>query len=242
MLKQIGFVFAALLLSVNAYSAHCLFTPPEKWEFADPTYLSPRVVVGFIGELRKNFRPSLNLSIEDGVEVEIGEYLKSVKALHEKEPGRRWRDLGSFSTLAGQAHLTSLDTKAKNGEARLLQLILLRDKKAYTLTAAVSKEEFFDYYKDFEKTFRSVRLVDDLLDSLQDPSKKEACILAKNQLRKQWNDSREKFSSSETHFTDQTFQKEVWIPFQQRIANETSEWGPYGQLAFLLETQQELFN
>lgn len=229
------------LLSVQAEATFCYFSPPDEWQFADQAQLSPRVQVAFIGDARKSFRPSLNLAIEENVDLSLPEYLKCIKTLHEKEAGSRWRDLGSFQTLAGLAHLTSLDKKTKGGDARLLQLILIKDKKAYILTGASSKEEFFDFYKDFEKAFRSLCFTDNLMEGLTGAEKQASFTQLKNDLLKKWKEDAEKFSSAETHFTDERFQKEIWIPFQQRVVSEATEWGRYGQLLFLKETQKELF-
>ncbi len=242
MVSAIRIFLLLLILPLWAHASHCYFIPPADWEFAHPTHLSPRVQVAFVtpSQSRSNFNPSLNLVIEEKVEVEMEEYLKCIKTLHEKERGNRWRDLGTFSTQAGPARLTSLDTKTGGGEARLLQLIFLKDQNAYVLTAAAGKEDFARYHKDFEKAFHSLRLTDDLLPCLKDPLKQSTCSLARDTLLKKWQDNLKQFDSAETHFSNEKFQKETWIPFQQCIVNNGKEWGPYGQLLFLKEVQQEL--
>lgn len=158
----ISLLFSLPLLS---QAALCTFTPPEKWEFINTDKLPARVKIGCIGPDKNGFRPSLNLAIEEGVGGTIEEYLRSVKALYGKERENRWRDLGAFQTLAGPARLTSVDIKTKNGEARLLQLILLQDRTAYILTAVSRKEEFSELQKTFERAFCSLHLSDDRLES-----------------------------------------------------------------------------
>ncbi len=229
-----------LVFPLWAHATHCYFIPPKGWEFADPSHLSPRVQVGFVMVNKNNsFNPSLNLAIEEKVEVGMEEYLKCIKARHEKEHKNRWRDLGSFATPAGTARLTSLDTKTEGGEARLLQLILIKDKQAYILTAAASKEDFGQHHQEFEKAFRSLQLTDDLLKNLGD-SAKQACLQARDILLTKWKAGLKEANSAETHFADEKFQKEAWLPFQKCVLSQGSVWGPYGQLLFLRDAQKEL--
>lgn len=239
------FFYSLILTFCSAAQASlCYFIPPAGWEFADPSRLSPRVQIGFVtaSKNRQAIHPSINLAIEEKVEVGMEEYLKCVQVLHEKKTGNRWRDLGAFSTLAGPARLTSIDTKISGTTARLLQLIFLKDKKAYILTAAAGKEDFAHYHKDFEQTFHSLRFTDNLLECLSDTCKRSACQRALSTLFEKWRSDSPKFELAETHFISEKFQSEAWLPFQKCVLSSGSEWGPYGQLLFLKEAQRELSN
>lgn len=230
-----------LSLPLCAHGAFCFFTPPTHWEFADPVKLAPRVKVGFVGRPQNNSRPSLNLAIEEGIDLPLEEYLLCLKNLYAKRPENRWRDLGSFRTAAGAAHLISLDTTISGQELRLLQLIFLQDRTAYILTAGAAKSDFALYYKDFETAFRTLHVTQDLLLALSDPSRQQKCRCAQEALQDKWKDHLDQFSTAEVHFNEERFQNEEWIPFQKRIQCEGKEWGPYGQLLFLQETKKQLF-
>lgn len=166
----------SFLFFSSLQSTLCTFTPPDGWELVDPRVLPARTKKAFICKNRSSFSPSINLTLEEEVQGTLENYLKCVKTHYEKDPNTRWRDLGNFQTLAGIARLTSIDTKNKNGEARLFQLILLKDQVAYILTAAASKKEFPELQKLFERAFCSLNLTDDLLEStdeIQLPTPKE---------------------------------------------------------------------
>lgn len=155
-------------LIFNLLAFVCTFTPPDQWEAADTRSFPPHVKVAYLGKNKQNFTPSLNLAVEEGVEGSLEEYLKCVKARFEKDRNNRWRDLGPFQTPAGPARLTSIDMQLKNDEARLLQLILVKDRVAYILTAAASKKEFPELQKLFERTFCSLQLNADPVESTPD--------------------------------------------------------------------------
>jgi len=137
----------------NASVSECFFLPPKNWEIADPRSLSPRVKIAFIKNTGKGLCPSINLAVEQ-TQVSLSDYLKAVKAIHEQDRNNRWRALGKVRTAAGLAQLTEIDSSSEWGSVRLLQLILLKSGTAYVLTAAALKEEFSDFYKEFQSAFR----------------------------------------------------------------------------------------
>lgn len=134
--------------------ALCCFTPPKDWTTADPKCLAPRVKSAYVGKNNSGFCPSINLATEE-VSITVEEYLKVVKKLYALDRDIRWRDLGKIQTKAGSARLTEIDTKTEFGNIRMLQMILVKEGQAYIMTAAASKENFSQHYKDFEQAFRS---------------------------------------------------------------------------------------
>ena len=170
----IRLVFIGLICFSSYCQAHnyCYFIPPQDWQCADPKNLSSHVQVGFFGKGQTNFHPSLNLAIEEIDNVTMKEYLKAVKNLHESDHKTTWRDLGKFQTKAGPANLTEITTKNNWGEIRMLQLILIAEKKAYIITGAMLKEEFAEFRDPIVKAFRTLTLTENLLEGVNDSEKK----------------------------------------------------------------------
>jgi hypothetical protein len=162
----------------------CYFMAPKKWDITDPRHLASHVKIGFIGKGKKGFNPSLNLASEK-VSLTLTEYVKKVKSIHEADRNNRWRDLGKFTTAAGEARLTSIESTTEWGPTRLLQLLLVKDGQAYILTGCAAKEEFSDYYGEFQNAFRSLQILSHPLDSLT-PQKKEQLEKLTSQEPKDW--------------------------------------------------------
>jgi hypothetical protein len=188
----------------------CYFFPPSSWSLADPSTLSKRVKVAFFGKGEKGFQPSLNLSVEE-IATSASEYLKAVKKIHEKDSAKRWRHLGKFNTAAGEAMLTEIDTRNSWGAIRLLQLIFVKEKSAYILTACALKEEFVKFYKDFQKAFHSFTLTRDLTEAVS-PS------LRREELRSQLAKMQEAASPEDKEH------------FRRKILDDFTDMGSYWQL------------
>jgi hypothetical protein len=154
-----------LLLLGSLHADYLIFTPPKDWEIVNPQFQTSCVKINFIGKSSKEYRPSLNLAIEDA-DISMNEYLAVVRKIHEADPNRKWRDLGKYPVPAGEARLTEIESRNGVGEIRLLQLITIKDKTAYVITATSLKEEFFKYYKDFQDVFRSVKFTSNLIEAV----------------------------------------------------------------------------
>ena len=127
---------------------------------------SSQVKMAFVKkEKKEGFCPSLNLAVEN-VEGTLNEYLNDVRAIYEQDRKNHWRKLGKVRTAAGEAQLTEIDTMSTLGSVRMLQLILLKEGRAYILTAAAQKNEFSTYYRDFQEAFHSLTLTQDLLEAI----------------------------------------------------------------------------
>ena len=163
------FFFLCFILSIlfsNEKKFFCYFCPPSEWECVDPKALSSLIQVGFIGKGKQIFRPSLNLA-EEQIDCSMEEYLKAVKEIYESDLNTEWRDLGTFQTKSGKAHLIEISQKTQWGDIRILQSILIHEKKAYILTGAVLKEEFSDQYKPLLNAMRSIQITDNLISAVK---------------------------------------------------------------------------
>lgn len=153
-------------------AALCTFLPPSEWEIAQLKTPSPYIQVGFLGKGTTTFRPSISLAIEE-VDVSLKEYVKAVKEIHQGDPLAQWRDLGKFVTQAGVGRLTEISTSSAWGEIKTLQAIVVKEKTAYILTAAVLKKEFSLFQEQILGSFRSMVLIPDIWSPITDSAKKE---------------------------------------------------------------------
>lgn len=149
-----------------------LFNPPSGWEIAQLKNPSPFVKIGFLGKGTGEFRPSINLAMEEDIDISLKEYVKTVKELQAAENSSQVRDLGPFPIQAGQGRLLEITNPSPWGDIKVLQLLFVQDKKAYVLTAAVLKEDFLKFQKEILKSFRSLTLTEDLFSIIDDAQKR----------------------------------------------------------------------
>jgi hypothetical protein len=152
---------------------HCTFLPPQGWEIAQLKNPSPHVKIGFLGKGKSEFRPSINLATEGGVDVPLKGYVKAVKEQHKAESGTQVRDLGAFPMKCGSGQLIELTSPSPWGPVRVLQALFVEEGTAYILTAAALKEEFITLQKELLQSFASFKLTDDLLEEITDGIKRE---------------------------------------------------------------------
>lgn len=150
----------------------CLFQPPEGWQAARPQGLSPFIQVGFVGEGKTAYRPSINLAIEE-TDASLKEYVKAVKGIQTSQPHTRWLDLGSFQTKAALGRLIEIDAETPLGPSKLLQAIVLAEGHAYVLTAACLQEEFNTFRAQILNALHSLSLVPDLFAAVEDTALRE---------------------------------------------------------------------
>ncbi len=217
----------------------CYFTPPSDWEIAAPETLAPSVKIAFIKKSSKGLCSSLNLAIEE-VDVSMSEYLKVVQNIHEHNRNNQWRKLGKIQTSAGSAQLTEIDTTTEFGPLRMLQLILIKDRHAYILTAAALKEEFPAFYKDFQKAFRSLTLTHDLLSTIPQHERREKLKQSQLRLLATWRERLAQLPDPQLPLANAAFQKEVWNSFQTDILEHFSDMGAFWQVLFLRTSLQGL--
>ena len=202
---------------------YSFFVPPKEWEMTDPKLLSPRVKIGFIKK-KSGFSPTLNLATEK-TDLSIQDYLKVVKKIHETERNNRWRHLGKMRTHSGEAHLTEIDIQSAVGPVRLLQLITIKEGTAYIVTAAAAKEEFPQFYKEFQDAFRSFTFTQDLTSAITDPERKNTLIKAQEQL----------LSSSSNEEREKN-----WPLFQSIVIKQFADLGAHWQTLILQSTREKM--
>ena len=208
----------------------CYFIPPKGWELADQTKLSPRVKICFIGKSSNYLLPSVNLATEE-VNVSLKTYVDIVKKDCESDPNCLFRDLGQYNTSLGEGRLTEREVKTQWGVSRQVQLMVIKDQRAYILTAGALKEEFSRHYQDFEAVLKSLTITNDLAEGVTSPEKKELLSSLIKDLYQR---------GQAADFDSNIFQKESWLPFQQKIINDFTEMGPYWQILMLRDVQYQL--
>lgn len=217
------------------------FVPPKNWLITHPKFFAPSVQFGVVGKNKKGFVPSINLAIEE-VQVSLNEYIKTIKKLHEADRDNRWRDLGSIQTKAGPARVTEIDTKTEWGAVRLLQSIMIKDGFAYILTAAALKEEFSEFYDQFEKVFKSFTITTNLFDCIPKSKKKEKLQAKLKKLKQGWLFNENHISEAQARFSDKHFQKNHWIPFQKFLMSDFNDMGAHWQTLMAQRVSDELFS
>ncbi len=225
----------------SARLTQCFFIPPEHWDIADPKTLSPKVKMAFLKNSGKGFCPSINLAIEE-TDVSLTDYLKAVKAIHEQDRNNHWRPLGKVRTAAGLAQLTEIDSTTEWGPIRILQMILIKDKHAYVLTAAALKEEMSNYYQDIQSAFRSFTLSNDLLGNIPQLERREMLKQKQADLFTAAEKYSQSPSSRKNLFEDSSFQEQHWTPFQKNVLDNFGDMGAFWQILFLRSAHEKLFS
>ena len=193
----------------------------------------------FIGKSSNNLLPSVNLATEE-VDISLKAYIDIVKSDCERDPNCVWRDLGKYNTPLGEGRLTEREVKTKWGVSRQIQLIVIKDTRAYILTAGALKEEFSRHYQEFEAVLKSLTITKDLTASLNSIEKKELLQKLIGNLQTEFAAMTTAVSMQQA-FESKNFQKEFWKPFQQKIINDFTEMGAYWQILLLRDVQHQLF-
>ncbi|HEY5235379.1 MAG TPA: hypothetical protein VIJ14_04300 [Rhabdochlamydiaceae bacterium] len=200
--------------------------------------LSHRMKICFLGKSSSNLLPSVSLATEE-VDISLMTYVDIVKSDCERDPNTVWRDLGKYNTPLGEGRLTEREMKTQWGVSRQIQLIVIKDNRAYVLTAGALKEEFSRHYKDFEAVLRSLTITEDLTASLT-TEKKELLQKLIGNLQTGFAAATTMAMPAEQALESKNFQKEFWNPFQQKIINDFTEMGAYWQILLLRDVQHQL--
>ncbi len=223
------FFFAIFLVCTNWVYGICFFCPPDQWNTADPSSLSPLVKVGFYGPPSQlGFCPSINLA-EEKIRCSLKDYLDAVKKIHTSNRHKVWTYLGTLKTQAGEAALTQIDLPSQSGPMRLLQLILVNKDKAYILTASCLKKEFAQLLPLFRKAFYSLQIENDLYQAIPDPKSRER--------------ARHSYAYVEKAVrTGESFSIDMdeWKSFQANIIEKFTDLGPYWQALVIAEAYRKL--
>lgn len=133
-----------------------MFTPPQGWRLVNPKELPGSIKAMVIGKGQGAVPPTISLGV-DRFQGTLKEYLKKVKAINDSH-GDEWKDLGTIQTEAGPASLSQVDIKTQWGVVRAMHVILVKDGNAYILTTSSPKEEFSQFYPEFFKVIRSLKM------------------------------------------------------------------------------------
>jgi hypothetical protein len=218
---------------------YCYFIPPKGWDLADKSKMSPRVKICFLGKSSNTILPSVNLATEK-VNVSLKAYIDIIKSDCEKDPNCSWRDLGKYNTPLGEGRLTEREMKIRGSVSRQVQLIVIKDNRAYVLTAAALKEEFSSHYKTFEAVLKSLTITDDLTASVISTEKKELLQKRIANLQAEFTAALNTDVPLEQTFESKSFQKKCWQPFKEKIINDFTEMGAYWQILLLRDIQYQL--
>ncbi len=219
---QIKRILLAIFATCSIH-ATVFFIPPKGWEIADPSQLAPSVHICFLGKSSKGLAPSVNLATEP-VDISLDAYVEEVRKIHVADPNSRWRDLGRFRSLLGDGRLMEIEIPSEFGTARMVQLVVIKDKTAYILTTGALKEEFSKFYKTFDPVLRSLQETTNLTQAY--PLKSA--------------DLKALIDNLSQNIKSENFEKDVWQPFEKKIINDFTEMGPYWQILILNELHTKM--
>lgn len=139
---RLFFCFIFLCFNCALLAETFSIVPPKGWDcISDPEQLPQKVTVIYIGAGKTQFTPSINLASEETT-LMPEEYLALAKSYHQGQGGTQCKQLGMVDTRAGKAHLLQIDRPTQWGNVRFIQAVLVRDHKAYVVTATCLQEEF----------------------------------------------------------------------------------------------------
>jgi len=211
--------------SQNESIIYATFIPPTKWNAVDESLLSPRVVTAYVDRSSTGFLPSINLAIEN-TDLDLKEYLRYAKALHQSDTKTRWREIGQFLTKAGKGQLTAIDMESKWGPVRMLQLIIMANKKAYILTASASKADFPFFHGQFKDAFSSFSITEDLTSLVHPTEKRKELSIHLETFEKEISKLNQK-----NHDPDAL--NHLWTTLYQFLDKDHHEMGSYWRLQIL---------
>lgn len=130
-------------------------TPPSSFTSCENSEI-PGVIHSYIEKKMMKFSPSIVLFSEN-IKESKAEYEKKVKKHFSGSQENEIVFLPSLSTPYGKALVLQIDRKHQVGDLRLIQMILVHDKKSYIVTCCALKKEFPSYEKRFLETLQSLR-------------------------------------------------------------------------------------
>lgn len=202
------------------------FIPPDGWDCVQPPKPDRFFQIAFIGKGQSDFRPSLNLAIEE-IDVPLKEYLKAVRKIHETEMKVEWRDLGAFTFNSGKGRLAEITTPSPIGAIKMLQGILVQGRYAYILTGAALKEEFSTWQKPLLNALHSLAVVPDLFSAIADTSLRS---------------SLQKTFYAFDHLSTDEERRTEWSKLQKTIVSDFAPMGAHWQFLILKEGHQRIFS
>lgn len=202
-----------------------MFTPPKDWRVADREALPPHVQIMVVGKGKSSYPPSLNLATEK-FSGSLRDYLKIVKQINEAKK-ILWKDLGTVRTIAGNANLSQIETSTEWGQVKMMHAIIVKDRVAYILTAAALKDEFPDFYKNFFSSIQSLRINNDLYETINDQKLRSKFKNSNQNLENQFDRllNENPSASPQQIFESDSFQNDIWKPYTTTLKKEYADMG-----------------
>jgi hypothetical protein len=227
------FLLVSLLFFSSLFSDEPigLFSPPPGWQCSNPNSLSTHVLVRYIGKKKWFFSPSINLASEK-INANLQEYVAAVKKIHDQDKKTSLRELGKIKTHSGEATLLEIRSKSKLGDMRILQSILVKNNYAYIITGATLEKELSKNYKEFIKSFQSLKVVPNLFTVIKNGERQNKLKIKIDSIIKEIN-------------TNKLYEKEVIITekiqdFSNYLTSEFQELGNYWQYLILKKIALEI--
>lgn len=227
-MKKLLFLLLAFLSStIFSNEKIPFFIPPKDWALTNPKAYTKYIKVAFTKNDKSICRPSINLSIQE-TDLSLDEYTQEAKKAHEIDNGVTYKILGNMFLKDGKATLSEVVKTIHSIDYKILQMILVKDKVAYILTAACKKEDVINYYPIFIDSFKSFELLDDLFSKVAIKSKKNLLINKYNGLV---------FSSRKSN--DKQNKKNV-VDFEKYIGKNFKNEGKYFSMLVIEKALKEI--
>lgn len=241
------------LIGMLQAEEYAYFNPPQDWKVIE--HADSLVKITFVGKPKKNCNPLINLATEK-VSISLKEYVAIVQKNCAIDPNREWRDLGRFSTRAGEGRLLEIIRKTTGGDLSQLQLILVKNGTAYVITTSCAKEEFLELSELFYTTLKSFTVTSDLIQAIKKKEEKEKLShlyaqalkdfpkeipLPPTTLGNRWKNALLTAARAQL-FLDKKFQKEAWLPLEKIILNNYAEMGNYWKILLLKDIKNKLIS
>ena len=130
---------------------------PEPWEQMKPLETTPASVKLLLrGQGQYEVPPTVNIAVEQ-LPQDTGpqKYLECVQAIYSTNPLARYTHLGALPGGREPLELVQVQLSTAWGEMELLQGILIRDGKAFIITASARQEEFCEQLPIFIRALQS---------------------------------------------------------------------------------------
>lgn len=182
MKKLLFFVFTlTLAITTFANEKKPFFLPPKNWKLTNPKTYTKYIKVAFTKNEKKICRPSINLSSQK-TNLSLDEYTNEAKKTHEMDPNTTYTIIGKIDLKGGKAKLTEITKNVHSTDFKIMQMIFIKDKKAYIMTASSKKEDLLNNSPTFISCFKSFELIDNLFSKVLDKEKKNILIQKYNSL------------------------------------------------------------
>lgn len=129
------------------------FTAPDGWVLGDPDALPGSITMIVTKPSGIRLAPTINVA-EEPFDRNTEAYMEVIQGINQ-DLGYPWRRLGSIQTKAGRAQLCQREIVNEWGTMRQMHVVLVKNHRAYIVTATAPTDDFPKYYKTFSQAFKS---------------------------------------------------------------------------------------